>query len=95
MAIHWRYESPHYAGTLGLDIATVGLILMFARFTDVVTDPIIGELSDRWRTPIGRRIWLLIGVPVMILGCFSCTSLRRGRYSLFAFMVNRIFSGLP
>ena len=45
---------PHYAGTLGLDIATVGLILMFARFTDVVTDPIIGELSDRWRTPIGR-----------------------------------------
>ena len=66
---------PHYAGTLGLDIATVGLILMFARFTDVVTDPIIGELSDRWRTPIGRRKpWLLIGVPVMILGCFQLYS---------------------
>ena len=44
----------HYSGGLGISLAAVGTILMLARLTDVITDPIIGELSDRWRTPIGR-----------------------------------------
>ena len=35
---------PHYSGVIGLDLATVGLILMLARFTDVITDPLIGEI---------------------------------------------------
>jgi Na+/melibiose symporter-like transporter len=62
----------HYAGGLGLDLATVGLILMLARLTDVITDPLIGEISDRWRTPVGRRKpWLLIGTPVMLLGVYQ------------------------
>ena len=39
----------HYSGGLGISLATVGTILMLARLTDVVTDPLIGELSDRWR----------------------------------------------
>lgn len=44
---------------------------MIARLTDVITDPIIGELLDRWRTPLGRRKpWLLAGVPVMMLGVY-------------------------
>ena len=62
----------HYSGGLGLDLATVGIILMLARLTDVVTDPLIGELSDRWRTPVGRRKpWLLIGTPIMLLGVYK------------------------
>ncbi len=61
----------HYSGSLGLDLATVGTILMLARLTDVITDPMIGELSDRVRTPIGRRRpWLLFGVPLMMLGVY-------------------------
>ena len=39
---------------LGLSLAMVGTILMLARLTDVVTDPIMGELSDRLRTRLGR-----------------------------------------
>ena len=63
---------PHYSGSLGIDLATVGLILMLARFTDVITDPIIGNVSDRWMTPIGRRKpWLIIGTPIMLLGIFK------------------------
>ena len=62
----------HYSGGLGISLATVGTILMLARLTDVVTDPLIGELSDRWRTPIGRRRpWLLIGPPVMMIGVYN------------------------
>ena len=37
----------HYAGSLGIGLATVGTILMLARLTDVLTDPIMGEISDR------------------------------------------------
>lgn len=62
----------HYSGGLGISLAMVGTILMLARLTDVVTDPIVGELSDRWRTIIGRRRpWLLIGSPVMMLGVYN------------------------
>ncbi|MEE4298535.1 MAG: MFS transporter [Pseudomonadales bacterium] len=61
----------HYAGELGLPLATVGTILMLARLTDVVTDPLIGECSDRTRTPIGRRRpYLLAGAPLMMLGAW-------------------------
>lgn len=62
----------HYSGELGLSLATVGTILLLARLTDVVTDPLIGELSDRWRTPLGRRRpWLLFGAPMMMLGVYN------------------------
>ena len=62
----------HYSGGLGLSLATVGTILMLARLSDVFTDPIMGELSDRWRTPMGRRRpWLLIGAPFMMLGVYK------------------------
>ena len=61
----------HYSGGLGISLALVGTILMLARLTDVVTDPIIGEMSDRWRTRIGRRRpWLIMGWPVMTLGVY-------------------------
>ena len=62
----------HYAGGLGISLAAVGTILMLARLTDVFTDPIMGEISDRWRTRIGRRRpWLLIGPPVMMYGVYK------------------------
>ena len=62
----------HYAGSLGINLATVGLILMLARLTDVITDPIMGEISDRWVTRFGRRRpWLLVGMPIMMFGVLN------------------------
>jgi len=62
----------HYSGGLGISLATVGTILMLARLTDVVTDPLVGELSDRFRSRIGRRKpWLIAGTPVMMLGVYN------------------------
>jgi Na+/melibiose symporter-like transporter len=38
----------------------------------VVTDPLMGELSDRWQTRFGRRKpWLFIGTPLMMLGVYN------------------------
>ena len=59
----------HYAGGLGISLATVGTMLMLARFTDVITDPLMGEISDRLQTPLGRRKpWIALGTVVMLTG---------------------------
>ncbi len=63
------YLPPFYASELGLPLAMVGLMIFLARLSDVITDPLIGSISDRWESPLGRRkIWLLLGMPVMMVG---------------------------
>ena len=53
----------------GLSLTAVGVILMLSRVSDVITDPLIGYQSDRWRTRWGRRKpWVLIGTPIFALG---------------------------
>jgi Na+/melibiose symporter-like transporter len=60
---------PHYSGAMGVSLAAVSTMLMLARITDVVTDPLIGEASDRYGTRFGRRKpWLLTGTPIMMIG---------------------------
>ena len=62
------YMPPFYSETLGLDLATVGLIFTLARIWDVVTDPLMGLAIDRFDTRWGRRKhWIAIGVPIMML----------------------------
>ena len=39
----------------GLSLAVVATLITLSRLTDVVTDPLIGFLSDKWRTRWGRR----------------------------------------
>lgn len=63
------YLAPFYAGELGLPLAALGAAMVLARLVDVVVDPMIGVLSDRWRPSVGRRkIWLPIGVSLLALG---------------------------
>jgi Na+/melibiose symporter-like transporter len=44
-----------YADAMGLGLIATGLALLAARAFDVVTDPVVGLLSDRLRTRWGRR----------------------------------------
>lgn len=63
------YLPPFYAQEIGLNMALMAMVLVLARMSDVITDPLIGTLSDRWQTRIGRRKpWLLMGMPLMLLG---------------------------
>ena len=51
-----------YANDVGLGLAVTGVVLLLARLTDVITDPLIGLFSDRWPTPWGRRKpWIVVG----------------------------------
>ncbi len=53
----------------GLSLAVVGTLLALSRISDVVTDPLIGYLSDKWKTRWGRRKpWVLVGTPIFAAG---------------------------
>ncbi|MDZ7668629.1 MAG: MFS transporter [Gammaproteobacteria bacterium] len=61
-----------YSRDLGLDITTIGLLLMVARISDVITDPLIGALSDRTGGRFGRRKpWMAAGVPIMMVAAYQ------------------------
>jgi GPH family glycoside/pentoside/hexuronide:cation symporter len=57
-----------YAGDMGLQVAAIGALILLARMTDVITDPLIGVLSDRTRSRFGRRRpYILLGLPLFLL----------------------------
>ena len=61
------YLPPFYAGPMGLGLATVGTVFMLARIWDVLIDPLLGYLSDRFPSRWGRRRhWLVISVPILM-----------------------------
>lgn len=66
------YIPPFYAQDLGLGLAVVGTVFMLARIWDVITDPILGVVSDRFPTRWGRRRhWIVISVPIMLLATWQ------------------------
>ncbi len=64
--------SRFYTGDMGLSLTAVANILLFARLFDVITDPIMGYVSDHTRTRWGRRKpWMVCAVPFMMLGIYN------------------------
>ncbi|MGQ7400962.1 MFS transporter, partial [Streptococcus suis] len=60
---------PSFYALKGLSLGLVGGILFLTRMTDIVTEPLIGVLSDRTRTRFGRRKpWIVAGLPFLMLG---------------------------
>lgn len=60
-----------YANYTELGVATVGLLFMAARLWDVITDPVLGIVSDRIETRWGRRRpWLVASVPVVAVSAW-------------------------
>jgi Na+/melibiose symporter-like transporter len=58
----------YYADELGLPLAAVGAAIAASRVLDVLTDPLIGVLSDRVPTRFGRRKpWIVLGAPLLLL----------------------------
>lgn len=65
------YLPTFYAEQLGIGLAAVGMALLIARVSDVLTDPLIGMLSD-WLPIPSRRKWLMaIATPLLILAIWA------------------------
>lgn len=62
------FVPTYYAIDLGLGLGLVGAVLTFGRFFDVITDPLIGALSDRTDGGRGPRLpWMLLSFPGLLL----------------------------
>ena len=65
------YLPPFYGTEMGLGLAVVGGVFIFARVWDIVTDPVLGILSDRVAIRGNRRRpWLAISVPLLLVTVF-------------------------
>lgn len=61
----------YYADELALPMASVGLAIAASRLLDIISDPIVGIMSDRLQTRWGRRKpWLALGTPLLILSAW-------------------------
>ena len=60
-----------FAGPMGLGLSTVGTIFLIARFWDVITDPVMGAVSDQISSKWGkRRHWIVAAVPILVVSVF-------------------------
>ena len=61
------YLPPFYTKEMGLGLSVVGTIFMITRFWDIFTDPILGIVSDKIETRLGRRRhWIILSVPILM-----------------------------
>lgn len=59
----------YYAKYTSLDLATIGTVILVARFFDAISDPLIAFISDGFPTRWGRRKpWIVISAPIMATG---------------------------
>ena len=54
------FQTAFYTDVMGISAAAVGTMLLLVRFSDAITDPIMGAIADRTNTRWGKfRPWLL------------------------------------
>ncbi|MEL0208077.1 MAG: MFS transporter [Gammaproteobacteria bacterium] len=62
---------PFYADDLGLGLSLVGIIFFFGRFTDILTDPVMGVLIDKFPSKWGKhKLWVFLSAPVFMLATY-------------------------
>ncbi len=62
------YLPRFYSEGMGLPLIMVGTIFTLARIWDVITDPIMGILIDKFDTRWGRRKhWIALSLPILVL----------------------------
>lgn len=60
-----------YATDVGVPLALVGVYILVTRLIDVVTDPLMGYISDHTRSRFGRRRpWVVLSVPILMTAIY-------------------------
>jgi Na+/melibiose symporter-like transporter len=62
---------PFYADDLGLGLSIVGIIFFLGRFTDILTDPVMGVLIDKFPSKWGKhKLWIFLSAPVFMIATY-------------------------
>ena len=83
-----------YAKQFGLSLQSIALVLLVAGIADVVSNPLIGFASDRFRARFGsRKPWLISGSLLAALACWylyaptpPVTSIYFGAWLMIAYL---------
>ena len=67
----YLYLPQYYADEFGLSLSIIGLALLAARLFDVITDPLIGWLSDRLHSQFSRQKQVLAGLAILLLSLYA------------------------
>ncbi|MEH6558838.1 MAG: MFS transporter [Oceanicoccus sp.] len=62
----------YYNQVLGLSNTLIGIAIMLAMIGDAITDPIVGIVSDSWRSKHGRRHPFLLVAPIPLAIALFC-----------------------
>ncbi|MBQ74919.1 MAG: hypothetical protein CMQ20_07830 [Gammaproteobacteria bacterium] len=66
------YLNKFYATDVGISLMDLANVLLFARIFDLITDPLVGYLSDHTRTRWGRRKpWVVASLPFLMIGIYK------------------------
>lgn len=66
------YLNKFYASDVGISLMALANVLLLARIFDLITDPLIGYLSDHTRTRWGRRKpWMVASIPFLMVGVYN------------------------
>lgn len=62
----------YYTNDVGISVGVIGTILLISRVFDVMTDPIMGYISDHTRSRWGRRKpYIALSVPFMMVSIYQ------------------------
>lgn len=62
----------YYAHDLGVSLVAIAWVTLVARIFDMVTDPLMGWISDRTKTRWGRRrIWMVMSIPLLWIAVYK------------------------
>jgi GPH family glycoside/pentoside/hexuronide:cation symporter len=61
-----------YSSEYGIDLIDMGTMMLGARVFDLITDPLVGYLSDHTKTRWGRRRpWMVASLPFLMIGLYK------------------------
>jgi len=62
---------PFYADDMGLGLSLVGIIFFCGRFIDILTDPVMGVLIDRFPSKWGKhKLWIFLSAPIFMVATY-------------------------
>ena len=59
-----------YSVMPSVGITVTGLAIMFSRFIDMFTDPVLGIYLDKLVSKVGWKVWLILGFPLISFGIY-------------------------